>query len=36
MVETHTVGIFVVLISTVLYIYYTVWILVTPIIDEDH
>ena len=36
MVEQRTLGLIVVLISSFLYVYYTVWMLITPSIDEDH
>jgi len=36
MVEARTAGMIYLLIIAVIWCYYTVWILITPIIDADH
>ena len=36
MVEQRTLGQLLLVVSTTCYIYYTVWMLFTPLIDEDH
>ena len=36
MVEQKTLGLILLVISTILYMYYTMWMLAMPIIDEDH
>ena len=36
MVEPRTIGNLVIVISTVAYVYYTFWVLITPLINEDN
>ena len=36
MVEHRSLGLVIAIVATVLYVYYTVWMLLTPHIDEDH
>ena len=36
MAEQRTLGMIMAIFATVCYLYYTVWMLFTPLIDEDH
>ena len=36
MVEQRALGLLMAVIATTLYLYYTVWMLMTPFIDADH
>ena len=36
MVEQKSIGLLIIIVASSLYLYYTIWILFTPLIDEDH
>ena len=36
MAEQRTLGLIMAIVVTIFYAYYTVWMLFTPLIDEDH